>query len=73
MPVTRGFKYTLLLVDVATRYCWMYGLPSLTSSNIIDAFASFTIDAGGAPKTFHADFDHVFLHDNHFPDKSDYM
>eukprot|EP00804_Cyclotella_cryptica_P022103 CCRYP_011581-RA/>CCRYP_011581-RA protein AED:0.10 eAED:0.05 QI:0/0/0/1/0/0/6/0/1337 len=52
-----GFKYALLLVDVATRYCWMYGLPSLTSSNIIDAFASFTVDAGGAPKTFHADFD----------------
>ncbi|KAL7485592.1 hypothetical protein ACHAW6_012974, partial [Cyclotella cf. meneghiniana] len=26
-------------------------------SNIIDAFASCTIDAGGAPKTFHANFD----------------
>jgi hypothetical protein len=35
----------------------MYGLHSLTSSNIIDAFASFTVDAGGTPRTFHANFD----------------
>jgi hypothetical protein len=56
-----GFKYALLLDDVSTRYCWMYGLPSLTSSTIIDAFTSFTVDAGGAQRTFHANFDRKLI------------
>ena len=52
-----GFRYAILLVDVATRYCWVYGLTSLTSSEVIHAFEQFRADAGGVPKRFHADFD----------------
>ena len=52
-----GFRYALLLVDVATRYCWIYGMPSLTSSHIIHAFDTFKSDVGRVPKKFHTDFD----------------
>ena len=52
-----GFRYALMLVDVATRYCWIYGLPSLTSSHIVDALESFRADAGKIPRKFHSDFD----------------
>ena len=52
-----GFRYALMLVDVATRYCWIYGLPSLTSSHIVDALESFRADAGKIPRMFHSDFD----------------
>ena len=36
-----GFRYALILVDVATRYCWIYGLTSLTSTHIISELESF--------------------------------
>ena len=52
-----GFRYALLLVDVAMRYTWMYGLSSLTSSHIIDALEAFRADAGAMPRKFHTDFD----------------
>ena len=52
-----GFRYALILVDVATRYCWIYGLTSLTSNHIISALESFRADANGVPKKFHTDFD----------------
>jgi hypothetical protein len=42
---------------VATRYSWLFGLQTLTSANIIDAFEAFVSEAGSIPKTFHADFD----------------
>ena len=29
-----GHRYVLLLVDVATRYCWLYGMSSLSSTSI---------------------------------------
>ena len=44
-------------MDVATRYCWIYGLTSLTSNHIISALESFCADANGVPKKFHSDFD----------------
>jgi hypothetical protein len=53
----RGYKYALLLVDVATRYSWMYGLQTLTSTDIITTSEAFISEAGAVPKTFHADFD----------------
>ena len=56
-PALGGFRYALLLVDVATRYCWIYGLTSMTSSHIVSALEQFRADAGGVPRRFHADFD----------------
>ena len=52
-----GFRYALLIVDVATRYCWIYGLTSLTGSHIVDALIKFHVDAGSLPRRFHSDFD----------------
>eukprot|EP00804_Cyclotella_cryptica_P030371 CCRYP_011900-RA/>CCRYP_011900-RA protein AED:0.20 eAED:-0.11 QI:0/0/0/1/1/1/3/0/1923 len=52
-----GYKYALLLVDVATRYSWIFGLQSLTGTAITDALDSFVSEAGSVPRTFHADFD----------------
>ena len=52
-----GFRYALLLVDVAIRYCWIYGMPPLTSTHIIHAFDTFKSDVGRVPKKFHTDFD----------------
>ena len=56
-----GFQYALLLVDVATRYTWLYGLTTLTSSEIISAIKAFVSDAGGYPMKFHADFDNKLI------------
>ena len=52
-----GYRYALLLVDVATRYCWLYGLTSVTGASIVEALDSFRAEAGGVPRRFHADFD----------------
>jgi transposase InsO family protein len=52
-----GFRYGLLLVDVATRYTWFYGMQALTSNEIINCLVQFQVAAGGVPKTFHSDFD----------------
>ena len=52
-----NFRYALLLVDVSTRYAWLYGLESLTSNEVIAALEAFQADAGRLPKKFHADFD----------------
>ena len=52
-----GFRYALLLVDVATRYCWVYGMQALTSNEIISCLEQFAAAAGSNPKCFHSDFD----------------
>ena len=52
-----SFRYALLLVDVSTRYSWLFGMHSLTSSKIISALEAFRESAGGSPKRFHCDFD----------------
>ena len=52
-----GYRYALVFVDVATRYCWVYGMQALTSNEIISCFTSFQSDANATPKTFHTDFD----------------
>ena len=51
-----GFRYALLLVDVATQYCWIYGMRLFTSNHVIDAFEAFCTDADGVPRAFHSDF-----------------
>jgi hypothetical protein len=56
-----GFRYALVLVDVATRYCWVFGMQALTSNEIISALNSFTSFVGMVPKTFHSDFDQKLI------------
>ena len=56
-----GFRYALLLVDVATRYAWIYGMGTVSSADIILALESFKAEAGAYPKTFHADFDQKLI------------
>jgi transposase InsO family protein len=56
-----GFRYALVIVDVATRYCWVYGMQALTSNEIISSLNSFTSIAGMVPKLFHSDFDQKLI------------
>jgi hypothetical protein len=56
-----AFRYALLLVDVATRYCWIFGMQTLISSELINAFEAFQESANGTPKTFHCDFDNKLI------------
>lgn len=56
-----GYRYALLLVDVATRYTWLYGMQTVSSADIIFALETFQSDAGSYPKTFHADFDQKLI------------
>ena len=52
-----GSRYTLMLVDRATRFRWIYSIKSLTHCNIVSALEMFQIDAGKTPETFYTDFD----------------
>lgn len=52
-----GYRYALLLVDVSTRYCWIYDLSFLSDVEIIAALEVFQDDTGALPKQFHAGFD----------------
>jgi hypothetical protein len=56
-----GYRYALVLVDVATRYCWVFGMQALTSNEIISALNSFTSLAGMVPRCFHSDFDQKLI------------
>eukprot|EP00804_Cyclotella_cryptica_P023772 CCRYP_011153-RA/>CCRYP_011153-RA protein AED:0.32 eAED:0.22 QI:0/0/0/1/1/1/2/0/951 len=56
-----GFRYAILLVDVATRYTWIYCLQTLTSNKIVTVLQDFCSDANGLPKTFHSDFDQKLI------------
>jgi deoxyuridine 5'-triphosphate nucleotidohydrolase len=51
-----GIKYTLLMVDKATRYKLVYGLKNLTTS-LLQAMQQFVMDAGTKPKLLRTDFD----------------
>ena len=41
-----GFRYTLVLVDRATCYNWVYGLKDLSADSILLALRNFKADAG---------------------------
>jgi hypothetical protein len=56
-----SFQYAMLLVDVATPYCWVFSLATLTNAEIIAAFEDFCATAGGLPKKFHTDFDQKLI------------
>eukprot|EP00956_Cyclotella_meneghiniana_P012602 scaffold17913_cov36-Cyclotella_meneghiniana.AAC.1 len=56
-----GYRYALILVDVATRFTWIYGMQTVSSADIIFALECFKADAGAYPKTFRADFDQKLI------------
>ena len=55
-----GFRYTLLLVDKATRYKKMYPLTNLKSS-VLQAMKKFINEVGVKPTLLRTDFDHKLL------------
>jgi hypothetical protein len=50
-----GSHYTLILVDRATCYNWVYGLKDLLSDSILSALRYFKADAGSYACCFHSD------------------
>ena len=54
---TGGFRYSLVFVDCATRYNWVFGLKDLSSSSILAAFRLFRADAGSYARCFRCDCD----------------
>eukprot|EP00978_Attheya_sp_CCMP212_P024696 scaffold78023_cov45-Attheya_sp.AAC.2 len=57
----QGFRYVLVLVDRCTRYCWVYGLSSISGKPIVSALEEFELDAGGLPKSLYMDFDNRLI------------
>jgi hypothetical protein len=40
-----GYRYALLIVDVATRFCWLFGLTSLCGNDIVILFRLWMLSA----------------------------
>ena len=59
-----GNRYALLLVGVSTRYCWLYGISSVSSTSITSVLELFKADAGRLPHRFHSDFDRKLIGGN---------
>ena len=59
-----GHRYALLLVDVATRYCWLYGMSPLSSTSITSALEFLKVDARRLPQRFHSEFDSKLIGGN---------
>ena len=56
-----SFRYALLIINVATCYCWLFVLQSLTSPHIIAELEAFCADDGGLLWKFHTDFDRKLM------------
>ena len=56
-----GHWYAPLLVDVATRYCWLYGISYLSPTSITSTLENFKSEAGKLPKCFTSDFDRKII------------
>ncbi len=52
-----GFHYSLIFVDRATRYNWVFGLKDLSKESILSAFRLFRADAGSYARCFRCDCD----------------
>ena len=52
-----GFCYSLIFVDRATRYNWVFGLKDLSKESILLAYRLFRVDAGSYARCFHCDCD----------------
>ena len=59
-----GHCYALLLADLATRYSWLYGMLSLSSTSITSALELFKADVGRLPHRFHFNFDRKMIGGN---------
>jgi hypothetical protein len=56
-----GYKYTLILVDRATRYNWTFGLKLLSSGCILLALHLFWASAGALACCFYCDYNAKFF------------
>ncbi len=52
-----GFPYSLIFVNRATRYNWVFGLKDLSKESILSTFRLFRTDAGSYAWCFHCDCD----------------
>ncbi len=52
-----GFQYSLIFVNRATRYNWVFGLKDLSKESILSAFHLFWADAGSYAWCFRCDCD----------------
>ena len=59
-----GHRYDPLLVYFVTRYCWIYGMSSLSSTSITSALEIFNSESGQLTKRFHSDFDRKMIGGN---------
>ena len=59
-----GYRYSILLINRATKYIWFYGVKSLVSECIIEALEQFRANAGSLPKQFRCDCDQKLLRVN---------
>ena len=59
--VLGGHRCALILVDVATRYCWLYGMSYISSTSIDSALEIFKSEAGKLPKRFHSNFNRKLI------------
>ena len=50
-----GFRYTILPINRATKYVWVYGVKSLVSACVINALEQFRSNIGALPKQFCCD------------------
>lgn len=56
-----GTKYSLFLVDKATRHKFIYPLQSTKQEDIITALQTFTAEINTIPKLLRTDFDHKLM------------
>jgi hypothetical protein len=52
---TGGFRYSLVFVDRATRYNWVFGLKDISCLSILSAFCLFRAEAGSYARCFWSD------------------
>ena len=52
-----GFHYSLIFINRATRYNWVFGLKDLSKESILLAFHLFRADAGSHARCFRCDRD----------------
>jgi hypothetical protein len=53
-----GFQYSLIFVNRATHYSWVFGLKDLSKEWILSTFYLFRADAGSYARCFRCDCDH---------------
>ena len=59
-----GYRYSLVLVDMATRYCWICRIYPISSTSTTSALEQSKADVGCLPHQFHSDFDRKLIGGN---------